>query len=845
MDMHNLMKFSLPFFPVITCATALFAAEAPIPPVPDKQPQPPFAKDAEVTPRLLIPGFTLQELPLKLTSINNLEYAADGRLFAAGYDGRMHLLRDTNGDGLEDESVTFWDKTGPNYPIGMAVKDGEPYVVLTEEIVRFRDTNADGVPDQREALYKGFDDPAMVTAPYLNHRRVDSSLAIAFGPDGACYVGMGNAGYNNPYWQDKFVKGRDGEKPSGTPHYTPQQRRGCLLRFDKEGKTKQLASGLRYIMSLQFNRHGDLFGTDQEGATWCPNGNPWDELVHIQTGRHYGFPPSHPKFLPNVVDEPSVWDYAPQHESTCGFRFNGPQTARGRLGPAFWAEDALVTGESRGVLYRTKLAKTAAGYVARNELFARLNLLAVDCAISPKGDMLIACHTGKPDWGNGPQGAGRIFKLSFTDPSEPQPVLTYAASETETVIIFDQPLPTEAAPVAAQTTIIGGRYAAAGDRFETMRPGYKVVSMQQSQPITKVAVQAVKRSGDGRSLTITSVPRQQSLTYALAIKESLKTPLDLAHGLEGLQAEWHGGETSWQGWLPHADLTAAREFTNGSASHDALWKHLETSGKLTLKAQLDLWNLLQPATQPLSELDYAPDPENVTITFKSNAAVTIDAPGAKITRVSDQESQLNIPQVRQDRWQPLTITLASPARTLDISYVTKRDAHQRPLGTRRFQLPFAKPAPPDKFDRNVPELAGGNWAKGQELYMGKAACFTCHTFRNQGSAVGPDLNNQMHRDYASVLRDIVDPNAVLNPDAIGYTVTLKNGETITGTRVAETSGSLTIAQPGGQTRQLDNKEISKTETLAVSLMPAGLEKILTPEELRDLMTYLLREAPKH
>jgi hypothetical protein len=44
---------------------------------------------------MLVPGFTVRELPVKLTSLNNIEYAADGRLFAGGYDGRFHLLRDT------------------------------------------------------------------------------------------------------------------------------------------------------------------------------------------------------------------------------------------------------------------------------------------------------------------------------------------------------------------------------------------------------------------------------------------------------------------------------------------------------------------------------------------------------------------------------------------------------------------------------------------------------------------------------------------------------------------------------------------------------------------------------
>jgi glucose/arabinose dehydrogenase len=387
--------------------------------------------------QMLVPGFTVHELPVELTSLNNIEYASDGRLFAGGYDGRFHVLQDTDGDGLEDKVVTFSDKTSPDYPLGIAVKDGEPYFVLTNEVIRFRDTDRDGVPDKREVFASGFDDPVLAKAPYVLHRRVDNAMALAFGPDGALYLTMGNAGFRNPYWEDK----------AGKRWYSTAQGRGCLLKITADGKVEQLASGLRYVMSLQWNRHGDLFATDQEGATWVPNGNPFDELLHLQPGRHYGFPPRHPTHLPDVVDEPSVWDFAPQHQSTCGFRFNGAADARHRFGPTFWADNALITGESRGKLWRTALAKTAAGYVARTELIGNISALAVDCAIAPNGDLVICTHTGAPDWGNGPTGKGRIFKIRYSQKNAPQPVLTWPASETETVIAFDRPLGSSAKPL--------------------------------------------------------------------------------------------------------------------------------------------------------------------------------------------------------------------------------------------------------------------------------------------------------------------------------------------------------------------------------------------------------------
>jgi putative heme-binding domain-containing protein len=864
------MKFT--FFLLSATLGLGFAAEPFIPSVPDTQPEPPFPPTPEgAGVAMLMPGFKVRELPLKLTNLNNIEYAADGRLFAGGYDGRFHLLRDTNGDGLEEKVDTFSTETNENYPLGIVVKDGEPYAVLTDEVVRFRDTDNDGVPDKRETVIKGFDDPELVKASYLMHRRVDSSMAISFGPDGALYVTMGNGQPGNAYWSDK-----------GVNHYSTVKRRGCLLRIAPDGKVEQLASGLRYIMSLQWNKHGDLFGTDQEGATWVPNGNPFDELLHIQTGRHYGFPPRHPRALPDVVDEPSVWDYAPQHQSACGFRFNGPSAGRERFGPAFWADDAFVTGESRGKLWRTTVAKTAAGYVARNEMIARLGMMPVDCAISPQGDLVVCCHSGAPDWGNGPKGEGRIFKISYTDKAAPIPVLTYAKSATETVIEFDHPLdPEKWQDLAARTKIEAGRYVDAADRLEKFRPGYEVVKMQEKEPHTAVAVKSARVSDDRRSIVIETEPRTKAVTYAISI--SGESTLDVSHDLGGITArrfveefpnpsvkKAHFNETS--GWLPHPDFSAAREFTRASADHEKMWSDLGGYVGLILRGQLDLWRMLTPATQPISKLDYEPEPETVTIVFKCTVGpedagqhlsrrsfelepaaplrlfkpedvVSLAAPGAKVERVSANEARLTVTAPQENQWQPFTLAVNLPANSLDVSYFTNRDPRPRALPTRRVLMPFATSTTHAERVNSIPEIAGGNWNAGRDLFKGKATCASCHPLRGDGVVVGPDLGNLIHRDYASVLRDIVEPSASINPDAVGYVITLKDGSVVTGTRVGDTPTELHIALAGGNVTKVGKEKIAKTEPMSLSLMPAGLDKALSKEELRDLMTYLLTSDP--
>ena len=58
--------------------------------------------------QMLVPGFTVRELPLELNNINNLVFAPDGRLFALCYDGNVLQLKDTDGDGLEDTASYFY-----------------------------------------------------------------------------------------------------------------------------------------------------------------------------------------------------------------------------------------------------------------------------------------------------------------------------------------------------------------------------------------------------------------------------------------------------------------------------------------------------------------------------------------------------------------------------------------------------------------------------------------------------------------------------------------------------------------------------------------------------------------
>jgi putative heme-binding domain-containing protein len=485
-----------------------------------------------------------------------------------------------------------------------------------------------------------------------------------------------------------------------------------------------------------------------------------------------------------------------------------------------------------------------------------MGLLAVDCAISPKGDLVVCCHTGKPDWGNGPQGEGRLFKISYTDPAAAQPIVTFTRDDTDTIISFDKEL--KSREWLQHPKVEGGHYVEAADRLETIRPGYAVVKMQQRQPRTPLEVTAVYGTQYDNTILVRTAKRRAAVNYAFAFDG-----MDVMHDLSGLTVTWSNGapepqpphgippsprldsKNRWYGWLPHPDFTAARAFTVGSVMHDLLWRDVMTKGHLQLRGFVDLWQMLTPATQPLSKLDYEPEEESVTVVFKSDAPLGLGTIGtAKVEKISEREVRMTQRAPAKDKWVNIQLSVATPVTTLDVSFFTSRDPRPRALPCRRFLTEFAQPAPPDDLTRTIPEIAGGNYEAGHALFKGKAACATCHQLRGDGQRVGPELSNLVHRDYASVLRDIVEPNAIINPDAIGYTVTLKDASIVIGTRLAETEAELQVAQVGGAVSKVPKKDIAKVEPMTVSLMPAGLDKALTTEELRDLMTYLLTEEPK-
>jgi putative heme-binding domain-containing protein len=834
--------------------------------------------------QILIPGFEVFELPVQLPNLNNLRYREDGSLYALGYNGNVWLLHDTDGDGLEDASKIFFEnKAHLRGPIGMAVvpaghallhrqgalvPEARGVVVASKgKVSALLDFDGDDVAEVERVIASGWKE----IPPNVD------TIGVAIHPfDGSIYFGLGTAAYNNAYLLDS----------QGQSDFDLASERGTIQRIkpDLSGH-ETVCTGVRFTIGMQFNTQGELFATDQEGATWLSNGNPFDELLHIRPGRHYGFPPRHPRNLPRVFDEPSLFDYRPQHQSTCGLVLNlaRPPVAK-TFGPESWVGNAFIAGESRGKLYRTQLVETSQGeYVAANQILACLTMLPVDCTLTPTGGLLLCCHSGGPDWGTGPSGAGKLFLIKERPSDIPRPIAVWPSSSQEVRIAFDRPLdPALLKGIAANLEITAGPYVAAGDRWEVLRPGYEVVKYQQAASRQKVTVYSAGIAEDRRTLVLATAPQTQTVQYSVQLpgmgREREASPagalaqqpaVDVDYSLAGVHATWvpafESGasqtsteSSSWTGILPHLDFVASRALRAGVPDIEAFAERLSKPGLLTLKARLDTEGLFIPVTQPGSQLDYAPEEDEWLsareLRLRSSRELEAKFGNRRHTsteRNGEHVLDLDLSGNTDDLTDfELIFTTGTERLDLHAEWIGRfKDGTTRsgPLPTHRLLVPWAikeTSLPDGAAERKIPELVGANWGRGRHVFRSQeAACVRCHVAHGEGGKIGPDLSNLVHRDYESVVRDIRHPSFAINPDFVTYTVLTKAGKVLNGVLRSE-GDILQIGGADGQTHAIHRDDVEELRPSAVSVMPDGAAAKLSESQFRDLLAYLMLPPPR-
>ena len=117
-------------------------------------------------------------------------------------------------------------------------------------------------------------------------------------------------------------------------------------------------------------------------------------------------------------------------------------------------------------------------------------------------------------------------------------------------------------------------------------------------------------------------------------------------------------------------------------------------------------------------------------------------------------------------------------------------------------------------------------------------CATCHQIGKLGVNVGPDIADLRTKTPAQVLLDVLSPNQAIDNNYVSYTVITKDGRVETGFIAAETASSITLKQPENKTQLILRQDIEELKSNGVSLMPEGLEKNISIEQMADLISFV-------
>jgi putative heme-binding domain-containing protein len=130
----------------------------------------------------------------------------------------------------------------------------------------------------------------------------------------------------------------------------------------------------------------------------------------------------------------------------------------------------------------------------------------------------------------------------------------------------------------------------------------------------------------------------------------------------------------------------------------------------------------------------------------------------------------------------------------------------------------------------------GDREAGRKVFL--KTCATCHQAEGRGVNVGPDLSTVSGRSPGDLLTHILDPNREVATNFVNYSVALKNGRIVSGMIADESASALTLKRAEGASDVIARDQIDAIAATGVSLMPDGLEKGLSHQDMADLITFV-------
>ncbi|MFO0888461.1 MAG: PVC-type heme-binding CxxCH protein [Isosphaeraceae bacterium] len=178
-------------------------------------------------------------------------------------------------------------------------------------------------------------------------------------------------------------------------------------------------------------------------------------------------------------------------------------------------------------------------------------------------------------------------------------------------------------------------------------------------------------------------------------------------------------------------------------------------------------------------------------------------------------------------------------------FLLYKDARIKEMVARHFST--LKPSTPAELQSQIVRLAGvvrsgpGVPKPGRQLFLDQ--CSRCHTLFGKGGKVGPDLTTYRRDDLETMLLNIVNPSAEVREGYGCQVVATADGRTLTGILVEQDRNVVVLRGSDGKDLTLSRSTIEEISPSRSSIMPEGLLKDLTEQQVRDLFAYLRSTQP--
>lgn len=150
-----------------------------------------------------------------------------------------------------------------------------------------------------------------------------------------------------------------------------------------------------------------------------------------------------------------------------------------------------------------------------------------------------------------------------------------------------------------------------------------------------------------------------------------------------------------------------------------------------------------------------------------------------------------------------------------------------------------KKAGDEPWKKYAGALAEGSVRLGRNIFLENqtAQCIRCHSYDDMGGNAGPNLSGVAKKlSREELLIALVEPSARIAPGFGQVKLELKDGSSISGTFVSESSEGISISRGASQDTLVSNEVIAE-KTFSMSSMPP-MGTLLSKRELRDVVSYL-------